>query len=281
MKLPRGRTKASSVFAPHVAPSARVLLAFGMAFGVAGGLLGALEVAGVALAIALSQQQIVSYTAQYTAYQQCLRENPTPALCQAPTAGVLTVSAIWLLFLGASLLTFALAQVAYASAARAVARRTGSRGMGVCAAMLAACVGWALYLVASVGSVFLQASPFTMTAPPPGVDTAALHLGTAIGSALFDALTLLPSVLVAMLAGGVAARRALRAPHRAHVSLPPTNAAIPGARPVSRSPSPAPLMLPLDALSHMPPLRTGNQVTEADRKAKRVEPVPTEHEVGV
>jgi hypothetical protein len=257
------------------------LLAYGLAFGVVGGLLGALEVVGVALAIALSQQQIISYTSQYTAYQGCLRENPSSALCQTPTAGALTVSAIWLLFLGASLCTFALAQIAYASAARTVARHIGSRWAGVSAAMLAACVGWALYLIASVGSVFMQASPFTMTAPPPGVDTTTLHLGTAIGSAVFDTLTLAPAVLVAMLAGGIVARRVLRAPRRALAFLPPAPPATQGALPVSPAPSSAPSIWPLDALSIMPPLPLGDQLTEEDRDAYLVEPMAAEHEVGV
>ncbi|HEX6817299.1 MAG TPA: hypothetical protein VF120_02920, partial [Ktedonobacterales bacterium] len=87
----------------------RLLLGFGLAYGVVGGLLGALDVVGVALAIALNQQQIISYTTQYTAYQQCLRENATPDICHAPTNGVLTVSAVWLLFVGTGLLAFILA----------------------------------------------------------------------------------------------------------------------------------------------------------------------------
>src|SRR5579863_766418 len=120
MQPPRGRADAPRISTSACAlakpaqvsagdGSARPLLAFGLAFGLVGGLLGAFEVVGVALAIALSQQQIITYTQQYTAYQECLRENPTPTLCQTPTEGALTVSAIWLLFLGASLLTFVLA----------------------------------------------------------------------------------------------------------------------------------------------------------------------------
>lgn len=212
---PGPRAPAPSPPAParRPAPPARIALGYGLVYGLVGGLLGALQVLGVALAIALNQQQIMRYQDQYVAYQQCLRTNPTPALCQSPTNGVLTVSAIWLLFLGACLTTFVLSQIAYALAARSTAVRTVSRSAGFVAALIAGTVGWLLYLTASVASVFAQASPLTMTAPPPGVDTSALHLGAAIGNALVDALTLLPTLAVAGVAGLIAVVRVVRGGH--------------------------------------------------------------------
>ncbi len=188
-------------------PSIRLAVGFGALYGLVGGLLGALQVLGAALAISLNQQEIVRYQDQYAAYRDCLQTNPTPALCQPPTSGALTVTSIWLLFLGTCLAAFVLSQIAYGLAGRDAAARTHSRSTGVVAAVIAATVGWLLYLVASVASVLAQASPFTMTAPPLGVDPAALHLGAAIGYAIADALALLPTLGIASAVGLIGALR--------------------------------------------------------------------------
>jgi hypothetical protein len=203
-----GRVVRLAAGASH--PSLRLAAGLGTLYGLVGGLLGALQVLGTALAISLNQQQIVQYENQYAAYRDCLRTNPTPILCQQPTSGVLAVTTIWLLFLGTGLAAFVLSQVAYGVAARAAAARTHSRSTGVVAAVLAATAGWLFYLAVSVASVLAQASPFTMTAPPLGVDPAALHLGAAIGYAIADALALLPTLGIAGAIGLVGALRVVK-----------------------------------------------------------------------
>lgn len=214
MDLPPEDQSYSGPFAFVVArassPSVRLALGLGALFGLVGGLLGALQVLGAGLAVALNQQEIVLYQQQYAAYQQCLGVNAAAGSCAPPTAGVLAVNSIWWLFFIAGLVAFALAQAAYGRAARAAAARTNSRTTGVMAALIAALIGWLLYLGASVVSVLAQASPFTMTAPPLGVEAATLHLGAAIGYAFVDSLALLPTLAVAAVVGLVGAVRGKR-----------------------------------------------------------------------
>jgi hypothetical protein len=215
MTLPPADQSYSGPFAYVVArassPSVRLAVGLGALYGLIGGLCGALQVLGAGLAVSLNQEAIARYQAQYATYQDCLGASASPGLCQPPTIGVLAVNSIWGLFLVAGLVAFALAQVAYSRAARAAATRTRSRTTGVMAALIAALIGWLLYLGASVISVLAQASPFTMTAPPLGVEVATLHLGAAIGYAIVDSLALLPTLIVAALVGLVGAVRGKRA----------------------------------------------------------------------
>src|SRR5262249_32119546 len=116
------------------------------------------------------------------------------------------------------------------------------------AAVIAATVGWLLYLVVSVASVLAQASPFTMTAPPLEVDPAALHLGAAIGYALVDALALLPTLGIAGVIGLVRARRAVKRGSTTASGYvvfppygPPPTPLTPPARPSGHADSPRPV----------------------------------------
>jgi len=185
--------------------SARRALASGALYGLVAGLLGALQIVGTALAISLNQRQILLYQDQNDAYRACLRQAAPPGACHPPTAGVLAVSGIWLLFLGSYVVAGLLALLIHGLAARAAARRTGRVGVGVVAALVAGCAGWLVYLPASVAAVLAQASPFTMGAPPPGVDTTALHVGAAIGVTIANSAALLPTVCGAALAGLIGA----------------------------------------------------------------------------
>jgi hypothetical protein len=178
----------------------RPAFGFGALYGLIGGLLGTLQALLTAAAISLNQQQILRYQDLYALYRECLRQGLSDA-CQPPTEGALTVGGIWLFFLGSYLAALLLALVAYGAAARRVRSRSRRRGAGVLGALVAGVVGWLIALGASIAAVFAQASPFTMSAPPPGVDTAAVHVGAAIGAMLFDCAALLPTVACAALAG--------------------------------------------------------------------------------
>jgi hypothetical protein len=182
----------------------RPAFAFGALYGLIGGLLGALHLLLTAAAISLNQQQILRYQDLYDLYRECLRQG-VPGACQPPTEGALAVGGIWLFFLGSGLGAFLLSLVAYGVAGRRVRARTDRRGAGVLAALVAGVVGWLIYFGSGIAAVFAQASPFTMTAPPPGVDTAAVHVGAAIGAMLVDCAALLPMVVFAALAGLVGA----------------------------------------------------------------------------
>lgn len=234
------------VVARASSPSVRLALGLGALYGLIGGLFGALQVLGAGLAVALNQQAIARYQQQYASYQDCLRTNGTPSFCRPPTEGVLAVNSIWWLFLLAGLVAFAIGQIAYGRAARRAAARTHSRTTGVMAALIAALFGWLLYLGASVISVLAQASPFTMTAPPLGVDPAPLHLGAAIGYAIVDSLALLPTLIVAALVGLLGAIRGKR-------EAGPNNYVV-----VSYGPPPAPdgaTESPFEPIEPDPPLK--------------------------